>query len=80
MEGMEDPEYYSSDFFVRTLGSEDIDVKHFMYLVGRVSIYCDCTDNITGESCIPQRLNDEFIALAHKLHYRAVIKYKEEIN
>ena len=27
MEGMEDPEYYSSDFFVRTLGSEDIDVK-----------------------------------------------------
>lgn len=35
MEGMEDPEYYSSDFFVRTLGSEDIDVKHFMYLVGR---------------------------------------------
>lgn len=41
MEGMEDPEYYSSDFFVRTLGSEDIDVKHFMYLVGRVSIYCD---------------------------------------
>ena len=38
MEGMEDPEYYSSDFFVRTLGSEDIDVKHFMYLVGRVSI------------------------------------------
>ena len=79
MEGMEDPEYYSSDFFVRTLGSEDIDVKHFMYLVGRVSIYCDGTDNITGESCIPQRLNDEFIALAHKLHYRAVIKYKEEI-
>ena len=71
MEGMEDPEYYSSDFFVRTLGSEDIDVKHFMYLVGRVSIYCDGTDNITGESCI---------ALAHKLHYRAVIKYKEEIN
>ena len=67
MEGMEDPEYYSSDFFVRTLGSE-------------VSIYCDGTDNITGESCIPQRLNDEFIALAHKLHYRAVIKYKEEIN
>ena len=53
MEGMEDPEYYSSDFFVRTLGSEDIDVKHFMYLVGRVSIYCDGTDNITGESCIP---------------------------
>ena len=48
MEGMEDPEYYSSDFFVRTLGSEDIDVKHFMYLVGRVSIYCDGTDNITG--------------------------------
>ena len=36
--------------------------------------------NIIGESCIPQRLNDEFIALAHKLHYRAVIKYKEEIN
>ena len=54
MEGMEDPEYYSSDFFVRTLGSEDIDVKHFMYLVGRVSIYCDGTENITGESCIPQ--------------------------
>ena len=80
MEGMEAPEYYSSDFFVRMLGSEDIDVKHFMYLVGRVSIYCDGTDNIIGESCIPQRLNDEFIALAHKLHYRAVIIYKEEIN
>ena len=80
MEGMEDPEYYSSEFFVRTLGSEDIDVKHFMYLAGRVSIYCDSIDYITGEPCVPQRLNDEFITLAHKLHYRAVIKCKAEIN
>ena len=38
MEGMEAPEYYSSDFFVRMLGSEDIDVKHFMYLVVLVSL------------------------------------------
>ena len=39
MEGMEAPEYYSSDFFVRMLGSEDIDVKHFMYLVGQYLLW-----------------------------------------